>query len=420
MEGIRQPILTYIYNRYGKASPSRDAVVEMRIAYNNRQKYLSTGIRLFPKEWQRGRITNRLDAIILNKTLDKLMADVRQVIYEMIDDGNIDIFAIPSKLAAKRRKTMTFIEFFKEKAEIRKHGIGKIAQGRYDLVPRVLEEFGRITTFTDLTSNNIVAFDKFLTKKGIQATSRWHNYHKYIRRFITEAIKDGFLERDPYTGVRLDHGNYDNSIDKFLTVRELKQLKKAQMPEERLERIRDLFIFQSYTCLSYTDLAHFDIKRISVDDGKKVYHGLREKTNIRFTIPLLAPATEILERYNGLPLSLTTKNKTSGKIISNAKYNKFLKEIGKPAGLVQKLTTQSCRHIVITLSIILIFGVSGLFKFCLHCRVFVSQPLDSQSFRFVIRQSKVILAAKKSLLYLLQTINRLINLQNSLIEFVAG
>ena len=94
MEGIRQPILTYIYNRYGKASPTHDAVIELRIAYKNKQKYLSTGIRLFPKEWQRGRVVNRLDAAILNKTLDKLMVDVRQVIYDMIDDGNIDIFAI--------------------------------------------------------------------------------------------------------------------------------------------------------------------------------------------------------------------------------------------------------------------------------------------------------------------------------------
>jgi len=313
MEGIRQPILRYIYNRYGKASPTRDAVVELRIAYNNKQKYLSTGIRLFPKEWQRGRVVNRLDAAILNKTLDKLMNDVRQVIYEMIDDDQIDIFAIPAKLAAKRRKTMTFIEFY-------------------------------ITSFSDLTPNNIVAFDKFLTKKGIQATSRWHNYHKYIRRFVVEAIKEGFLERDPYDGVRLDHGNYDHSIEKFLTVAELKQLKEAQMPEERLERVRDLFIFQAYTCLSYTDLAHFDKNRILVEDGKKVYHGHREKTNVRFTIPLLGPAVEILERYNGLPLSLTTKNKTSGKIISNAKYNKFLKEIAEPAGLSQHLTTHWARH----------------------------------------------------------------------------
>ena len=344
MEGIRQPLIKYIYNRYGKASPTHDAVIELRITYNNKQKYLSTGIRLLPKEWQYGRVVNRLDAAILNKTLDKLMNDVRQVMYAMIDEGHIDIFAIPAKLAAKRRKAMTFMEYYKEKAEIRKYGIGKIAQGRYDLVPRVLDEFGRISSFHDLTPNNIVAFDKFLIKKGIQATSRWHNYHKYIRRFIIEAIKEGLLERDPYEGVRLDHGNFDGSIEKFLTVEELKLLKEARMPEERLERVRDLFIFQAYTCLAYTDLAHFDKHRVREEDGRKVYHGHREKTNIRFTIPLLGPALEILERYNGLPLSINTKNKTTGRIISNAKYNSYLKEMAVAAGLRKHLTTHWARH----------------------------------------------------------------------------
>ena len=345
MDGIRQPILKYIYNRYRKASPIRDAVIELRIAFNNRQKYLSTGIRLYPKEWQRGRVVNRLDAAILNKTLDKLMNDVRQVIYDMIDEGNIDIFAIPAKLAANRRKTMTFIEFFKEKAEIRKHGIGKIAQGRYDLVPRVLEEFGRLTSFYELTPKNIVAFDKYLIKKGIQATSRWHNYHKYVRRFVKEAIREGYMPNDPYDGVHLDHGNYDHTLDHCLELDELKKLRDAQMPCERLERVKDLFVFQCYTCLAYTDLEHFDKKRIQVeDDGKKVYLGQRDKTSIRFTIPLLAPALEILERYNGLPQSLTKRKKKSGKIISNPNYNEYLKEIAEPAGLPYRLTTHWARH----------------------------------------------------------------------------
>jgi len=344
MKGIRQPILAYIYNRYRQASPTRDAVIELRISYNKKQKYLSTGIRLFPKEWQRGRVVNRLDAAILNKTLDKLMNDVRQVIYEMIEDGNIDIFAIPARLQAKQRKVMTFIEFFREKAEIRKHGIGKIAQGRYDLVPRVMEEFGRLTSFYELTPKNIVAFDKFLTKKGVQATSRWNNYHKFVRRFIKEAIRDGYMQNDPYDGVRLDHGSFDHTLEHCLKVEELKQLRNAKMPDERLARVRDLFIFQCYTCLAYTDLEHFDKNRIQVEDGKKVYQGRRDKTDVRFTIPLLAPALEVLERYNGLPQSLTKRKKKSGKIISNPNYNEYLKEIAEPAGLPCRLTTHWARH----------------------------------------------------------------------------
>ena len=102
------PILTYVYNRYKKASSTRDAVVELRITFERKQKYMATGIRLFPNEWSRGRVVNRLDSVIINKTLDKFMLDVRNIIYDMLDAGSIDIFAIPAKLQGKQRRKETF------------------------------------------------------------------------------------------------------------------------------------------------------------------------------------------------------------------------------------------------------------------------------------------------------------------------
>ena len=363
MEGIRQPVIAYIYNRYGKASATKDAVIELRIAYNNKQKYLSTGIRLLPREWHRGRVVNRLDATILNKTLDKLMTEVRQVIYQMIDEGNIDIFAIPARLAAKQKKSMTFLDYYAEKAENRKHGISATAQGRYDLVLKTLEEFGKIVTFSDLTDKNIIAFDKFLIKKGIKATSRFHNYHKYIKRFICEALRDGVLKHNPYDTVRLDKGDYDNSIEKCLTLDEVKKLQSVPM-EERLGRVRDLFVFHCYTCLSYSDLAKFDAKKIEEIDGKKFYCGRREKTKVRFTIPMLQPALDILDKYNNkLP------------IISNVKYNAYLKEVAAAAGIEKHLTTHWARHTGATLLLNAGVPIEIVSKVCGHSNTQITQKI---------------------------------------------
>lgn len=363
MDGIRQPVITYIHNRYGKASATKDAVIELRIAYNNKQKYLSTGIRLYPREWQRGRVVNRLDAAILNKTLDKLMTEVRQVIYQMIDEGNIDIFAIPARLAAKQKKSMTFLDYYAEKAENRKHGISATAQGRYDLVLKTLEEFGKIVTFSDLTDKNIIAFDKYLIKKGIKATSRFHNYHKYIKRFICEALRDGVLKHNPYDTVRLDKGDYDNSIEKCLTLDEVKKLQSVPM-EERLGRVRDLFVFHCYTCLSYSDLAKFDAKKIEEIDGKKFYCGRRGKTKVRFTIPMLQPALDILDKYNNkLP------------IISNVKYNAYLKEVAAAAGIEKHLTTHWARHTGATLLLNAGVPIEIVSKVCGHSNTQITQKI---------------------------------------------
>ena len=363
MDGIRLPVIKYIHNRYGKASATKDAVIELRIAYNNKQKYLSTGIRLFPREWQRGRVVNRLDAAILNKTLDKLMVDVRQVIYQMIDEGNIDIFAIPSRLEANKKKAMTFLDYYAEKAENRKHGISATAQGRYDLVLKILKEFGKITTFSELTEKNIIAFDKFLIKKGIMATSRFHNYHKFVKRFIVEAQREGLIKINPYDTVRLDHGDYDNSLDKCLSLDEVKKLQIVPM-EERLERVRDLFVFQCYTCLSYSDLVKFNIKKIEAYDGMKYYTGRRGKTKVRFTIPMLQPALDILEKY---------KNKLP--IISNVKYNAYLKEVAAAAGIEKHLTTHWARHTGATLLLNAGVPIEVVSKVCGHSNTQITQKI---------------------------------------------
>lgn len=366
MEGIRQPIVAYIYNRYGLISKKKrkDAVIEMRIAYNNKQKYLSTGIRVLPNEWQRGRIVNRPDAAILNRTLDKLMNDVRQVIYDMIDDGHIDIFTIPARLQEKKKRNMTFLEYFAEKAENRKHGISPIAQGRYDLVLRVLKEFGKILYFSDLTERNILDFDDFLKKKKcIKATSRFQNYHKFLKRFISEAQREGLMKYDPYNTVRLDHGDYDNSIDKCLTLEEVKEIQTTPM-EERLERVRDLFVFHCYTCLSYNDLARFDIKKVEEVDGNKFYCGRRGKTKVRFTVPLLQPALDILKKY---------KNKLP--IISNTKYNAYLKEVAKAAGIQKPLTTHWARHTGATILLNAGVPIEIVSKVCGHSSVKMTEKI---------------------------------------------
>lgn len=360
---FRQPTIKFVHNRYKQASSTRDAVIELRIAYGNRQKYLSTGIRVFEKEWKGDHVVNRVDAAILNRTLDLLMVEVKEILYDMTKEGNIDIFGIPARLAAKKKKSMTFLDYYAEKAENRKHGISATAQGRYDLVLKTLQEFGKIETFSDLTEKNIIAFDKFLIKKGIMATSRFHNYHKYLKRFICEAQRDGLMKHNPYDTVRLDKGDFDNSIEKCLTLDEVKELQGVPM-EDRLERVRDLFVFQCYTCLAYSDLAKFDSKKIEEIDGKKYYSGRRGKTKVRFTIPLLQPALEILEKY---------KNKLP--IISNVKYNAYLKEVAAAAGIDKHLTTHWARHTGATLLLNAGVPIEVVSKVCGHSNTQITQKI---------------------------------------------
>lgn len=70
----------------------------------------------------------------------------------------------------------------------------------------------------------------------------------------------------------------------------------------------------------------------------KVYVGNRAKTKQTFTIPLLSPALAVLKKYqNKLP------------VISNVKYNEYLKVIAQAAGIDKPVSSHWARHTGATL-----------------------------------------------------------------------
>lgn len=366
MRAIRLPILTIIYNRYHTASSSRNAVVELRIAYNNKQKYLSTGIFLLPKEWddRNRRVINRMDAAIINKTLDKLVNDVRKVIYDMVEDGHVDIFGIPARLEAGKRVDIAFLDFCEKRAEIRKYGKATDSQERYDRFLRFLKDYGKIKTFYDLTESKVMELDRYLKKNDMKAKSRWNNYHRFLNSFILDAQKEGLLQLNPYDRVKIEKGSDYDGLNKCLSPEEFLQVRTATMPDNRLERVRDLFIFHTYTCLSYHDLRAFNVKKILEVDGRKVYIGHRGKTKIEYTVPIMSPAIEILEKYKGkLPL------------LSNVKYNAYLKEVAVAAGIDKPVTTHWARHTGATLLLNAGVPIEIVSKVCGHSTIKMTERI---------------------------------------------
>lgn len=329
----KSPQINIIFDRRKNASPTVKASIEIRITHNYKQKFISTGIKLYSTQWKNGKIINCPDILQISQTLDKMTTDIRQIIYEMMQRGIVDISAIPSELERKNRASITFLEFCKLRANVRKYGRKKDSQERYDRFIRLFTEWGKIKYFEDLTEQNIISYDRYLVDKGMKPYSKWNNYHRFINGFILDAIKEGIMSKNPYDWININKDKSRTGIDKYLTFEEFKKIKESPMPTLCLEKVRDLFVFQTYTCLRYSDLAAFDSNRIQKINGMPVYLEDSIKTTKRFTIPLLTPAIEILNKYNGkLP------------IISNVKYNLYLKNVAQAAGIDKSLSTHWARH----------------------------------------------------------------------------
>lgn len=332
------PKISFIFDRYKKASRNKSAVIELRISYNRKQKYISTGIQLFPKEWENGMVINRPDARSLNQMLDNLLFEIRQILMEMQSKDEIDIFAVPLWLKRRHQKQISLFDFIKQRSEVRKYGKSEDTKIRYDRFYRLFKEWGKIKSFEDITEANIIAYDQFLSSSNMKPNSKWNNYHRFLNSFIMDAIDAGLMKKNPYKWINIDKRKETMSLQRCLTPEEFHRLEEVLLPTACLTKVRDLFVFQTFTCLSYTDLQTFDASRIVEVEGMKVYMNKRQKTRKDFTIPLLPPALRILEKYhNQLP------------VISNVKYNQYLKIVAQAAGIDKTVSTHYARHTGATL-----------------------------------------------------------------------
>ena len=127
----------------------------------------------------------------------------------------------------------------------------------------------------------------------------------------------------------------------YLTLNELKILEEKDLHIDRLDNVRDLFLFQCYTALSYSDMAQLVEADIQYDNENRPYiQKQRQKTSVTYTIPLLPKALAILAKYDyKLPC------------LSNQKYNSYLKEIADLCGINKNLHTHLGRHTFATVAL---------------------------------------------------------------------
>ena len=123
----------------------------------------------------------------------------------------------------------------------------------------------------------------------------------------------------------------------FLTESEIHRIQSKRMVG-RLEKVRDLFLFQCFTGLSYSDMANLTKDDFNVNNKGQVYvKKTRQKTGVLYLVVLLDDAKRIAEKYDySLP------------VLSNQRYNSYLKEIKDLCHISKPLHTHIGRHTAAT------------------------------------------------------------------------
>lgn len=158
-----------------------------------------------------------------------------------------------------------------------------------------------------------------------------NGYCQRVKTIVQFGIDNGKIKVNPFMGIRLRKG--EKSVQ-FLTEEEVGKIRTTDFHNESLNRVRDLFVFQAASGLSYTDMAKLvpsDFQR--APNGQYYIHDKRNKTGVFYTAVILEEGVEILKKYNfRLP------------ILGNHKLNVYLKTIRDICGIDKPIFSHVARH----------------------------------------------------------------------------
>jgi len=220
------------------------------------------------------------------------------------------------------KKKSTLFDAYDEFLKIKRLEVTKAALQKFSRVKALLEEYQTINRdridFNKITPLFFQKFNSFLIGNKNMLNNTAGKTIQFLKTFLIWAYNNSYTDNSSYKTFKV---KFEENEVIFLTETELTNLYNIQLTDERLTRVRDIFVFQCFTGVRYSD-----IENISWDDIKNaIWHLRTKKTHQILEIPLSSKALSILEKYKDYPKPLP--------VISNQKMNKYVKELCEKAGI---------------------------------------------------------------------------------------
>ena len=362
--------LSVVFDHRRRTQKGKEGPLEVRIMLARKYYYLNTGVRVREREWA-GSVVNRPDADALNEHIGLVVRSVREEITAMQREGvPVDVNKVRNRVFAETagEEPDALLKWIEKEIPLLKIGDG--TRRRYDVLLNRMLQYGKIAAWGDLTTENLYAFDRWLhnidkpqsngdrqsgTRRKI-GDAAVYNYHRTLRSMLARAVKFGIIESNPYDRVRGEFRKGIKENVEYLTEAEIAAIESLHpMEGTQPAMARDLFVFQIYTGLSYSDAQAFDINDYRLVGGRWRAIGNRIKTGVAYVSDLLPQAVEVLKRY-GMEVPK----------IGNVQYNESLKDIQKALGIRTRLHSHLARHTFATRALALGAKIENVSKMLGH------------------------------------------------------
>jgi site-specific recombinase XerD len=347
-------ITVLFYTRKSKANSNGQTPIYLRITVNGQRFETATSRFVENEKWsvKAGRIVGSTkEAKELNGFLDILQAKAFDIQKKLITLGvEVTIENFTNLWQGKKEKARMLLEIFehhnKQVEELIGQQYSRATFKRYETslghTRNFIQEYFNQTdlAITQIKYQFITDYEFWLKTKRKCNHNSTIKYLTNFKKIVNICLKNGWLDKNPFIGFKMTKKDVDRP---YLGQEELDLIKSKTFVSDRLNQVRDIFLFSCYTGLAYVDTQKLTPADVSIGiDGEKWIFTKREKTETASRIPLLPPALEVINKYSNHPKCLNSNRLLP--LLSNQKMNGYLHEIEAICGINKNLTYHTARH----------------------------------------------------------------------------
>lgn len=320
-----------------------------KVSIDSEWEQIGTKVSVNPSVWnpENGRADGRSsNAVTVNRAIDSLTEEITGYYEEILHSlGFVTAELVKNALKGIGRKPATLLALFREHNEefLKRVGVDRTKES-YE---SYLNSYRHLSAFvTDKRGMEDVPlrmldkafYDDFEIFLSIDRNLKPKSVHEHLyrlKKMTMRAVSQGTLRRDPYARL---HPPLPRRKSRHMRLDDLKLLMEKTIDHPNLQRVRDWFMFSTFTGLSYADLKQLSEDDMSQDaDGTWWIHIDRQKTGSRSAIRLLDVPLRIMEKYRD--------ERCDGRIFnlySRSYLIKLTKQLGEEYGFY--LTFHKARH----------------------------------------------------------------------------
>lgn len=326
-----------------------NCLIYLQFVYRGNRLFYSFGQTVKPENWNtnKQRVKNKQATttdgkFALNDLLDNLQAVCEKTYNESIKSGipepdtlkkALQDFINQNHSDTGKPTLYTLAERFIS-GEIKNRGKdkSKASLNNYRSVVIHLKSFGTAKKYkVDFDTINLDFFYSYVTylRKTLKlAVNTIAKDISILKVFMGEAVDLGYTDNLQFKHKKFSFTEQETD-QVYLTEQELNTLYKFKCKSDKLEQVKDLFVFGAWVGLRFGDYNNIKPENIRKYEDGYFIDLITKKTNERVIVPCNPVVIELMEKYshnaNKLPKS-----------ISNQKFNDYIKEVCRDAELNEK------------------------------------------------------------------------------------